>query len=316
MADILVLGAGVNGLASAITLQQHGHRATIWTRDDPLATTSAVAAAIWLPYLAEPRERVLAWSATTLATLQQQAKDPTSGIRTVRTIEVFQDPEPDIWWLPAVPGARRLPRHEVPAPFSSAVELEVPLCDTTRYLPWLLAQFHARGGKLERREVTSLEQGFAAADTIVNCTGLGARSLCQDSELRPVRGQVLKLRGVQIDHAWIDDTTSQPIYVLPRHDDIIVGGTAQRDDENLRVDAADSARMLADAYHRFPQLKGATVASAAVGLRPFRDSIRLEATTFGPGRKVIHDYGHGGSGFTVAWGCAAEVAAILDSTIP
>ena len=60
--------------------------------------------------------------------------------------------------------------------------------------------------------------------------------LCQDSVLRPVRGQVLKLRGEQLDHAWIDDTVAEPIYVLPRPDDMIVGGTAPRDDENLRVD--------------------------------------------------------------------------------
>lgn len=314
MAEVLVLGAGINGLACAITLQERGHRVRIWTRDDPLQTTSAVAAAIWLPYLAEPRARVLGWSATTLNTLQRQAADPGSGILNVRTIEAYDRPDPDIWWLSAVPKARRLPASEVPAPFASAVELEVPLCDTTRYLPWLRNRFQAAGGHLERRAVTSLAEAFTAANTLVNCTGLGARALCNDAEVRAVRGQVLRLRGVRLDHAWIDDTTANPIYVLPRHDDVVVGGTAQRDDENTEADADDTRRILADACRRFPQLRYAELAAIAVGLRPYRSTVRLEHEQAGTGRHVVHNYGHGGSGFTLAWGCADEVADILDST--
>ena len=313
MADVLVLGAGILGLSCAITLQERGHRVQIWTRDNPLQTTSAVAAAIWLPYLAEPRARVLGWSATTFATLLRQAEDPASGVRSVRTIEVYDHSDPEVWWLSAVPSARRLPADEVPAPFHSAIELTVPLCDTTRYLPWLVARFAAAGGRIERREVHQLDE-TPAGHVTVNCTGLGARTLCQDTSVRPVRGQVLKLRGVRLDHAWIDDTTENPIYLLPRIDDLVVGGTAQRDSENLREDPADTARILADAHRRFPQLRGAHVTAVAVGLRPYRDAIRLEPEVLPSGRRVVHNYGHGGSGFTLAWGCADEVAQILDST--
>ena len=188
----------------------------------------------------------------------------------------------------------------------------MPLCDTTRYLPWLVARFAAAGGRIERREVHQLDE-TPAGHVTVNCTGLGARTLCQDASLRPVRGQVLKLRGVRLDHAWIDDTTENPIYMLPRIDDLVVGGTAQRDSENLREDPADTARILADAHRRFPQLRGAHVTAVAVGLRPYRDAIRLEPEVLPSGRRVVHNYGHGGSGFTLAWGCADEVAQILDS---
>jgi len=51
-----------------------------------------------------------------------------------------------------------------------------------------------------------------------------------------------------------------------------------------------------------------------VGLRPGRPAVRLEAERPGVGgggaggRPVVHNYGHGGSGFTVCWGCADEVA--------
>jgi D-amino-acid oxidase len=45
-----------------------------------------------------------------------------------------------------------------------------------------------------------------------------------------------------------------------------------------------------------------------VGLRPFRKSgVRVERDELRDGRTVIHNYGHGGSGFTLSWGCAREV---------
>jgi D-amino-acid oxidase len=39
-----------------------------------------------------------------------------------------------------------------------------------------------------------------------------------------------------------------------------------------------------------------------VGLRPGRTAVRLERMG-----NIIHNYGHGGGGYTVAWGCASEV---------
>jgi len=39
--------------------------------------------------------------------------------------------------------------------------------------------------------------------------------------------------------------------------------------------------------------------------------VRLEAGLLPSGRRVVHDYGHGGSGFTLSWGCADEVARLV-----
>ena len=49
----------------------------------------------------------------------------------------------------------------------------------------------------------------------------------------------------------------------------------------------------------------------AVGLRPGRKEVRLELEMAGPSCPIVHNYGHGGGGFTVAWGCANEVARIV-----
>jgi len=42
-----------------------------------------------------------------------------------------------------------------------------------------------------------------------------------------------------------------------------------------------------------------------------RSTVRLKREEMGDGRVVIHNYGHGGAGVTLSWGCATEVAALL-----
>lgn len=48
-----------------------------------------------------------------------------------------------------------------------------------------------------------------------------------------------------------------------------------------------------------------------VGLRPARDpGVRVEREVTARGGVLVHNYGHGGAGVTVAWGCAEEAAAL------
>ncbi len=57
-----------------------------------------------------------------------------------------------------------------------------------------------------------------------------------------------------------------------------------------------------------PALDGACIA----GVRPYRNgSYRLEAVTDLAGKFVVHNYGHGGAGITLSWGCAAKVHDIV-----
>ncbi len=59
-----------------------------------------------------------------------------------------------------------------------------------------------------------------------------------------------------------------------------------------------------------PSLEAAEVLGHWVGLRPGREGIRLELEEIG-GRTVIHNVGHGGSGLTLAWGCAGDVVKLI-----
>jgi len=51
----------------------------------------------------------------------------------------------------------------------------------------------------------------------------------------------------------------------------------------------------------------------SVGLRPSRKEVRLEIESLSSGRWAIHNYGHGGAGVTLSWGCADEVTRIVSS---
>jgi D-amino-acid oxidase len=53
-------------------------------------------------------------------------------------------------------------------------------------------------------------------------------------------------------------------------------------------------------------LRGAEILGHRVGLRPWRSEVRLESEPFG-GSVLWHNYGHGGAGISMAWGCAAEI---------
>lgn len=57
-----------------------------------------------------------------------------------------------------------------------------------------------------------------------------------------------------------------------------------------------------------PEIAGARIIDHRVGLRPARDAVRLERELLPDGRVLVHNYGHGGAGITVAWGCAREAA--------
>lgn len=312
MGAVIVVGGGVIGLTTAAELLERGHRVEVWTRDEVRDTTSAVAAAVWYPYLAEPRDRVLRWSHVTFERLSALARAGRAGVRLLPVVELFGSGAPDLWWLPAGVTPRDVDVDAFGGAHRRALEVAVPLCDTSVYLPWLRDTVVARGGAIVRREVATLDEAFGPAATVVNCTGLAARALCDDRELSAVRGQVVVVERLALPRGVIDDTDpDRPVYVLPRGDDVVLGGTAQHGDERVEADPADTEAILAACRRRLTSLGPARVRAVAVGLRPFRPRVRLEVESKGGGRRLIHSYGHGGSGFTLAWGCAAEVADLV-----
>ena len=108
---VIVVGAGVVGLTCAVRLLEAGHRVDVVARDLPLETTSAVAAAIWYPYRALPRDKVTAWATTSYAVFDALADtDPESGVRMVRGHRGVREAAARPWWVGAVPALDRRDR--------------------------------------------------------------------------------------------------------------------------------------------------------------------------------------------------------------
>lgn len=311
-ARVVVVGAGAIGLAAAIRLCERGHDVEVWSKDEPADIVSAVAAAIWYPFLAEPRERVLGWAAATFRQLAAFAHEPASGVRMTEVVELLTADDGMPWWASAAGPIERLRRVDVPTPHAAAIRLQVPVCDTREHLPWLRSRLQQLGGRLVRREVRQLDEAFAVAPVVVHCSGLGAATLCGDRDVHPVRGQVVCVRRpAGLLSALIEDTAAQPFYVIPRGDQVVLGGTAQRRDGNTAVDERDTRSILDGIAARVPALRSAAVEVVKVGLRPCRSQVRLECERRPDGGLLVHDYGHGGSGYTLSWGCADDVARLV-----
>jgi D-amino-acid oxidase len=100
-------------------------------------------------------------------------------------------------------------------------------------------------------------------------------------------------------------------YFMPHGDVVVLGGSYVPDNgDSLAPDPQVSAGIIARATEIEPKLAGAKVLGHRVGIRPTRPTVRLERIVHN-GQPVIHNYGHGGAGVTVSWGCASEVVSHL-----
>ena len=304
---VLVIGAGVTGLTVGVRLAEAGYDVNLLARELPLETTSAVAAAIWYPYLAQPLDRVLGWSEASLPVFTDlAAQEPDSGVVLREGVELVRTPSSRPSWASMVQGWKRL--DFAPPPYRDGWTFTTPVIEMPVYLTWLVERLEAAGATITRMALSALPDH---ADLVVNCSGLGARLLGADDEVRPVRGQVVRLAQVGIER-WVLDEDG-PTYVVPRSKDLIVGGSEEHDAWDRRPDPDLAERILARATALVPELADAEVLGHRVGLRPARPTIRLEPEKLPTGERVIHCYGHGGAGVTISWGCAEEVLALVEA---
>jgi Glycine/D-amino acid oxidases (deaminating) len=194
--------------------------------------------------------------------------------------------------------------------FQSGFTLSVALTDTTIYLDYLANRFIKAGGEINPNvQFKKLEAVDPKFNLVINCAGIGARELVDDIDLEPHRGQVVVVPKIDNLNCAIVCDDEPLMYAIPRRNDCVFGGTNEISD-NLTVDAPATSRIVAECS-RVLNIDKPRVVTERVGLRPFRKSgVRLERQHLRDGRTVIHNYGHGGSGFTLSWGCAEKVLSL------
>ncbi|WP_405867157.1 FAD-dependent oxidoreductase [Streptomyces sp. NBC_00005] len=310
--DVIVVGGGVIGLTTAVVLAERGVRVRVWTRDPVERTTSAVAGALWWPYRIEPVARARAWALQSLDMYEELAARPeATGVRMAEGVLGEADLDGAEEWAAArLPGLRASTVEEYAG---AGLWARLPLIDMSTHLPWLRERLLKAGGAIEQRTVG----GFAEVDAsvVVNCTGLGARELVPDTSVRPVRGQLVVVENPGI-RTWLTsaDADGEMAYFFPQPGRLLLGGTADEDAWSLEPDPEVAEAIVRRCAALRPEIAGARVLEHRVGLRPARDAVRLEREVLPDGRVLVHNYGHGGAGVTVAWGCAEEAAGLAASS--
>ena len=315
---VAIVGAGVSGLTCGVVFAERGHRTAIFAKEIGQQTTSGAAAALWFPYDVEPANKVIPWALETFRTLIDLAGSAESGVSIIELRQfsrtgAIQIPD---WALPL--GGRLLPSSimssqvetsldQKSVEFAGGFVLNVPLMDTTIYLDYLANRFlKADGQIIENVCFEKLEDVDPKFDLVINCAGIGARELAHDADLESHRGQVAIVPRIKdLPYAVVCDDAPL-MYAIPRTNDCVFGGTNDLNDD-LGVDSETTARIVAECS-RALKIEKPNLLAERVGLRPFRKSgVRVERAHLRDGRTLVHNYGHGGSGFTLSWGCAEEV---------
>jgi D-amino-acid oxidase len=306
--QVTVVGAGVSGLSTGIRLLENGFNVKIMAEEISPNTVSDTAAAWWYPFLAEPIEKTNRWASETfneLLYLKNQTKIEFITMRLGREY-LMKKCDPPGWSL-ELPHFRILQPDEIVQDYSFGWEMEAPVIEMNLYMPWLLSRFEELGGTLELRKFKSLED--VPGDLIVNCCGIGATKLCNDDTVIPVRGQVIYIEQ-DPGFGRFDQQPDTLTYTIPRRDVTVLGGTAQKGDWDENIRNEDTEYILKKCEALWPELDRSKIVGTSVGLRPSRYEIRLEKELISD-KTIIHNYGHGGAGVTLSWGCADEVVKLL-----
>ena len=301
----------MSGLSCAVRLLEAGHEVEVISDRFSPDTVSDIAAAIWYPFLTAPADRADGWGIATYAELERLSeREPQSGVRMRDGREYLRQAVDPPEWSEDIAAFRILDDSEIPEGYVFGWQFRAPVIEMQLYMPWLRSRVEALGGSFVQSFVEDLSE--VSGEVVVNCVGLGARELCGDEEVRPARGQVIFIdQDPGIGH--FDQQPETLTYTIPRSDVTVLGGTAQVDDWGMDIRAEDDKLILSKVEALWPELDRSRIIGGAVGLRPSRSEVRLDVEYIGE-RKVVHNYGHGGAGVTLSWGCAEEVANLVSQS--
>ena len=253
-----VLGCGVIGLSTARALQDAGFAVTIYTRDVPPNTTSNLSGAQWTPASLFDSDKVddafraqLVRASRLSFARYQTLLGEDYAVRWIENYDCTDDPQslldtnatakliPDLY-----PESHTYGPGEHPFPTRYATRFLTMFIEPNRYLRALLRDYLQRGGRIVVRAFDDLRQVLALDEPLVmNCTGLGAKTLVGDDQLEPVRGQLSFLAPQPaVDYITLHGGR----YMFPRSDGILLGGTFQYNNGNLDPDQATVTKIVGD----------------------------------------------------------------------
>jgi len=274
--EAAVIGCGAVGLATARLFQRHGFKVRMYARDLPPETTSNIAAGQWSPF------SVFSAGSVTDAFMSQFRRaarlayrhyqdlvGPDYGVSWIDNFSLSSSPIgagalereiPDVF-----PGIRDLAPDEHPFPAPYVRRVVTMIVETSTYLRAMERDVRLAGADIVVREFVDVAELVALPEPIViNCTGLGARQLFGDEDLVPVRGQLEVVRPqTEIDYILLP---GNGLYMMPRRDGIVLGGSFENGNWSLEPDPATSRRIVSGHVELFGQIAENIAAhQAAIG---------------------------------------------------
>lgn len=359
--------AGVIGLTNAVFLAEAGHLVTIIAAhvpgDSSIEYASPWAGAHWRTHATPATPEQCAWDVETFnywnQILAQESKDPRiprSGLKMQESLHFWdaERVEEELWWAPHVQGFRQLSLFQEPvlslnrtrpprapeikwAATSRACSVDVPtyllyLQERARRAGAVLFQSRlptdgGLGKALSAAEGIAKTLGRGSVDVFVNCSGLGAREMCGDEGMFPVRGQTVLVKGeakatrTRYHSGAISHGVSSYVIPRPGSGTTILGGTKEKGEWSGVPDPETVKIILERCSWMAPELLtgedgGFEVLSAQAGLRPAREGgPRVEREVVGNGRKVVHSYGHAGGGYQNSIGVARKVLRLVQESL-
>lgn len=318
MASVVVVGAGVVGCCAADLLRRElpaSAQVTLIASDFASDTTSYGAAGIFRMNeggLAEP-ERLHRWLARSFdhyLALARSQRAPTIGANLVKLYQLFDTPHfkrplyTSLCFDYREVSSKELRALQLPESCQSGCLVSTVMVEPRLFVPHLLTSFRNRGGTVLQGKVAAWAD-LADFDVIVNCAGAGARKLCNDDLVYPVRGQVVRVKAPWLRHAI--NLNNPDTYIYPGVESVTLGGIRQPGSWSTAVLQEDTETVLQRSLALEPSLQLAKIEEIWAGVRPCRDQLRLELDLQSGPVPIVHNYGHGGHGVMLAHGTAEEV---------
>ncbi|XP_055379259.1 D-aspartate oxidase [Condylostylus longicornis] len=326
---IAIIGAGVNGLSCGVQLAKYYKNLaeiTIISEVFSPHTTGDGSAGLWGPYLigSTKSEKIIEWSKITHDFFEELWLSDDSGIAGICLIPAIRvsssnDDIMEDFWKDIVYGWRRLTKYELEKlsnetgnKFVQGMQFMTFTAEPIKLLPYLTEIFKKFNGKLIEGKIENFNDFVKNSnyDVIINCTGLGSKTLIGDKNVHAIRGQVARVQAPWMYYTYLDEA-SNGNYIIPNTESVVIGGTHQMEDYNTIPDEGDKKFILNGCKQIVPALENASFLFDWVGLRPGRTEVRIEKVITDDGKIIIHNYGHGGSGVTICWGCATNVLELL-----
>lgn len=230
--EVAVLGAGVMGLSTAVVLLESGYSVTVYSEKFHPHVTSSVAGGQFSPSLVEiPSQlslnELLRRSWKRFAPLDEKGV----GVSYIPNFIEGSDSSFNSFPTGTIPGGQTYSLRQLPfqGPIRSGSYAWTLLIEPPVYLPWLTQMILQKGAKLRqvkiqsRHDVVQLPENF-----VINCTGLGSKTLFLDTQLRGMKGQLLQLEPQNLGYLL----SFNGGYAFSRSDSVVLGGTYEAGVEN------------------------------------------------------------------------------------